>query len=102
VSLATSFAALVTAISFTVRLATDCIAATGTAVALAAITTHADREHGATLSRAAHLQTKDGFSPADRPPHFGIMPDLMIGRMTLPAADDVAGAGPCSKNYVFR
>jgi len=86
VSLATSFAALVTAISFTVRLATDCLAATATAVALAAITTHADREHSATLRRAAHLQAKDGFNPLDRSSHFGIMPDPMIGRMTLPAA----------------
>ena len=86
VYLATSFAALVAPVRLTARLATDCIAASGTAVALAAVTTHADREHSAALGRAAHFQTKSEFSPADRSPHFGIMPYLMIGRMTLPSA----------------
>jgi hypothetical protein len=86
VSLLTLFTALVAAVGLAVRLAPHGTTANGTAIALPPITTHADREHSAALGRAAHFQTKDGFSSADVRPHLGIMPDLTIGRMTLPAA----------------
>ena len=85
VGLPASFAGLVTSLSCAACLAPGGIAASGTAIALAAITTYADREHSTALWKAAYFQTKNGFGVAERSPHFGIMPDLMIGRMTLPS-----------------
>ena len=80
VVLAATFARLVAAVGITTLLSADDFAATGAAIALAAITAHADREHSATARGAAGPDSQDRFTVPGRSVHSGIMPKSMMGR----------------------